>query len=351
MRDSSVSAVRIHSARGGASMSHELLGRVDERHLVRERRQPVDAVDQRRDLRVRAELGELLVAAVHVADDRIGRDDALAVEPHDEAQRAVRGRVLRPDVEHHVAGVELDVHLRVGEVAVQRRVDVELGQLAGLREVGARRHDASTAGPVSSSPRGSRPASARRRRGPATASPRARATGSPCAADGPRTPTAGRGDAGSGGRRTRRRTSPRSPARASRRPDTPAPTTRACGFVSSTSTLSVNPELAAVRRLDVREHLHAAGRARDAEGHLLRLHRRGRVARAFLGDRRRRHPVDGRDEREVVAAELLLADLGGAAPRVGLHAHDESAERAAVLDDRVAQLGLEARRGGLARSE
>ena len=45
---------------------------------------------------------------------------------------------------------------------------------------------------------GLHPASARRRRDPATASLRARATGSPCAADGLRTRTADRGDAGSG---------------------------------------------------------------------------------------------------------------------------------------------------------
>ena len=74
---------------------HELLGGEDERHLVGEVAQPVDAVDERGDLRVLADLGELLVAAVHVADDRLGRDDLLAVEPHDDAQGAVGGRVLR----------------------------------------------------------------------------------------------------------------------------------------------------------------------------------------------------------------------------------------------------------------
>ena len=46
---------------------HQLLGGEDERHLVGEAAEPVDAVDQRRDLRERADLGELLVAAVHVA--------------------------------------------------------------------------------------------------------------------------------------------------------------------------------------------------------------------------------------------------------------------------------------------
>ena len=75
--------------------AEQLLGGVDERHLVGEARQPVDAVDERGDLRVRAELGELLVAAVHVADDRVGGDHALAVEADDDAQRSVGRRVLR----------------------------------------------------------------------------------------------------------------------------------------------------------------------------------------------------------------------------------------------------------------
>ena len=93
---------------------HQLFGGEDERHLVGEAAQPVDAVDQRGDLRVRADLGELLVAAVHVAHDRLGRDDLLAVEPGDDPQRAVGRRVLRADVEGHALGLELDVDPGVG---------------------------------------------------------------------------------------------------------------------------------------------------------------------------------------------------------------------------------------------
>ena len=96
---------------------HELLGGEDERHLVGEARQPVDAVDQRGDLRVGADLDELLVAAVHVAHDRVGGDDLLAVELDDDAQRAVGGRVLRADVEGHALGLELDVDAGVGRLA------------------------------------------------------------------------------------------------------------------------------------------------------------------------------------------------------------------------------------------
>ena len=85
----------MYCARGGASMLHQHLGAVDERHLVGERAEPVDAVDERGDLRVRAELAELLVAAVHVADHRVRGDDALAVEADHQAQRAVGRGVLR----------------------------------------------------------------------------------------------------------------------------------------------------------------------------------------------------------------------------------------------------------------
>ena len=51
---------------------------------------------------------------MHVAHQRLGGDDLLAVELAGDAQRAVRGRVLRADVERHVAGVEFDVDAGVG---------------------------------------------------------------------------------------------------------------------------------------------------------------------------------------------------------------------------------------------
>src|SRR5207237_1584491 len=48
-------------------------------------------------------------------------------------------------------------------------------------------------------------------------------------------------------------------------------------------------------------------------------------------------------EREIVAAELFLAELRGAPPRVGSYPHDDVAVGRAVLDDRVTELGLEPR--------
>ena len=113
--------------------AHELLGGEDERHLVGEAAQPVDAVDQRGDLRVGADLGELLVAPVHVAGDGLGRDDLLAVELGDDAQRAVGGRVLRADVEGHALGLELDVDPGVGGLAGDVRPAAARSVMAVIR--------------------------------------------------------------------------------------------------------------------------------------------------------------------------------------------------------------------------
>ena len=59
---------------------------------------------QRADGRVPPRLGELLDAAVQVADDGLARDDLLAVELEDEPQDAVSRGVLRAHVEHEVLG-------------------------------------------------------------------------------------------------------------------------------------------------------------------------------------------------------------------------------------------------------
>jgi hypothetical protein len=59
----------------------------------------VEPVRQRHHLQVRAVLGDLLDAAVQVADDRLGLRDHLAVEVRDDAAHAVRGRVRRADVD------------------------------------------------------------------------------------------------------------------------------------------------------------------------------------------------------------------------------------------------------------
>ena len=84
--------------------------------LVVERAQPVVAVHQHQHLAGVAVLGELLGRPVHVADHRLGARDDLAVELEHHPEHAVGRRVLRPDVEDHLLGLE-----RAGGDDVDRR--------------------------------------------------------------------------------------------------------------------------------------------------------------------------------------------------------------------------------------
>ena len=77
----------------------ELLDRHDVGPLAVDAGEVLGAVDDRDVLEVGALLGQLLLAAVQVADDRDDVLDELAVEGDDEAQHAVRAGVLRPHVD------------------------------------------------------------------------------------------------------------------------------------------------------------------------------------------------------------------------------------------------------------
>ena len=127
---------RPHRALGDLHAEHPLDGE-DHAQLVGERGQPVVPVGQHDDLAVVADLEELLGAAVHVADDRLGLQDALAVEDEPQPQHAVRRGVLRADVEHHVRGGQLfrahsDSHYafrHIGNAATGCGGDPALGQV------------------------------------------------------------------------------------------------------------------------------------------------------------------------------------------------------------------------------
>ncbi len=99
--------------------AEHLLDAQDHAELARERREPVVPVREHDDLAVVADLEELLGAAVHVAHDRLGAHDPLAVDHDPQAKDAVGGRVLGADVEHHVgrcqaAGTEPHGQLALG---------------------------------------------------------------------------------------------------------------------------------------------------------------------------------------------------------------------------------------------
>ena len=93
-----------HRALGHLHAEHALDGE-DDAQLVGEGGEPVVAVGEHDDLAVVARLEELLRAAVHIADDRLGVLDPLAVQDEPQPQHAVRGRVLGADVEHHVGAL------------------------------------------------------------------------------------------------------------------------------------------------------------------------------------------------------------------------------------------------------
>jgi hypothetical protein len=91
----------------GHLQAHHPFDREHHAELVGESRQPVVPVRQHDDLAVVADLEQLLRAAVHVPDDRLAGDDPLAVQGDPQPQHAVRRRVLRADVQHHVGRREV----------------------------------------------------------------------------------------------------------------------------------------------------------------------------------------------------------------------------------------------------
>jgi DNA-directed RNA polymerase I and III subunit RPAC1 len=85
----------------------QLLDGQREALLVGHHADVVEAVKVRQRLQVGAVLDQLLGAAVQQPDVRVRPDDLLAVELEDQAQHAVRGRVLRPKVDRVVPHLAL----------------------------------------------------------------------------------------------------------------------------------------------------------------------------------------------------------------------------------------------------
>ena len=83
----------------------QLLHRQAVAQAVGDGRHVVHAVHVGVELRVGAVLGDLFHAAVQVADDAIGAQNLFAIQLEDDAQHAVRGRVLRAHVEHQFGGI------------------------------------------------------------------------------------------------------------------------------------------------------------------------------------------------------------------------------------------------------
>ena len=78
--------------------------------VVGQRREVIEAVGVRNELRVRHVLGDFFVAAMQVTDIGPGVDDLFAVQLEHEPQHAVRARVLRPHVDDHPLAAQLSFH-------------------------------------------------------------------------------------------------------------------------------------------------------------------------------------------------------------------------------------------------
>ena len=198
IRLSSQRSIRIHLALVGHLQLEQLLDREHEDELVVLVADVVDPLGEGDVLPVRLRLHRLLEAGVEVADH--GRDAhyLLAVQVDDQAQDAVRRRVVRPevDLQHVFAVAQL---LGDGEHGRDPRGDAR-ALVRSSATIGQRRGSWGRVRAHWSS----RSGRARRR------------SGSPCAAGGPPSPRASAAARGSGGRRRRSPSGRTARARASR---------------------------------------------------------------------------------------------------------------------------------------
>ena len=82
--------------------AHQFFNRERVGHIIRERREIIEPVGIRHELVVLHVLGDFFVAAMEKTDIRRRFGDDLAIQLQHEPQNAVRGRMRRPHVEHHL---------------------------------------------------------------------------------------------------------------------------------------------------------------------------------------------------------------------------------------------------------
>ena len=146
-------------AAGGQLEAGEFLDGDRVGDVVGERGEVVQAVRVRDELVIRHVLGDLLVAAVQVADDRVALHDLIAVELEAQAEHAVRGRVGRTHVQGHVLSAQFfrtggdvadgdflgDLHVKSGfgfflGPGLVERGGFAFGELAAVRDERAAHH-------------------------------------------------------------------------------------------------------------------------------------------------------------------------------------------------------------------
>ena len=109
----------------GTCDAEQLLDRQAERVLLIHRRDVVEPVEIRDRLQIGLVLDQLLGAAMQQPDMRIDALDDFAVELEHQAQHAVRGRMLRPEIDGEIA-----------ELRFRPSVDQLRGRFCLLRHLG-----------------------------------------------------------------------------------------------------------------------------------------------------------------------------------------------------------------------
>ena len=99
---------------------HQFLDREHEAVLHAHRRAVIEPVEIRQRLGVGLVLDQFLGAAVEQADVRVDALDDLAVQLHDQAQHAVRGRVLRAEIDRVIGDRVVAGRARVAALAPSR---------------------------------------------------------------------------------------------------------------------------------------------------------------------------------------------------------------------------------------
>ena len=119
MRDVSQQIVANRFAARRQFPAHQFLHRERVGDVVRERREIIEPVRVGDELVVLHVLGDLFVAAMQITDVRRRLGDDLAVELEHETQNAVRGRMRRPHVEHHLFA-DVVARIFVAQLRVRR---------------------------------------------------------------------------------------------------------------------------------------------------------------------------------------------------------------------------------------
>ena len=107
----------IFRARGRLHI-HQLLDRFAVAQAIRHSGDVIHAIDVGIEHRVGAVLSDLFHAAMQVSDDALGAQNFFAVQLQDDAQHAMRSRMLRPHIDDEFVRIEIRL---LGSIEIRNR--------------------------------------------------------------------------------------------------------------------------------------------------------------------------------------------------------------------------------------